>query len=1541
MWQETELFQRSYEDVSIAFGILWMELELFNAGLTSGSLVLDQSASQSTNSRARERPMQNFELHYFVALYRAQLEGSRLTKSQSTIEYIENCGQLNNDLSLVHDMPLLVLAVSAVKLPHTSNPIDDVYLQVEGGGAVDELNHPYEMVSLAHIRDALGYDVGVASDFIARFLISHFIRLGLVFRVDAAGEPALDDSDPMEVLCTFPSTLAIDASTSVESLFASIQACLEDIDLSVNEFGLLLLVRRCWPTGMMTDYALTRLTSMVLAWILTEEHRMLDVVRDFVSINVPMPGVRSVGEKPAWPEPIYNLAAREGSIGGAAEYTTTRRKITTRFALPWLLQVHDLNRSLYVDCLYQQCLQVAEASLFTSKTFITQEERQADYEIEMADETLKYIVKLCQLGVVWTTFDDLFVNWLDTMSKLSHLESPVVFKHLPRLFSNDDLSGGRRSMTDDNANEEISQYMVDPWRVVVDAVSDDMAGLERCLQWVLVLARSGVEIPNSTLMQLSAFARDMNASFFTHSILIEALLYSVRRSNVPVEPKSTDALSIDIDMLDLLSFAATEGTPETCVIAAKFLSTLVSESSLLGVDEVDQFVVINGHALCKCAWHFYSLIDIPELNLVRLKLLLRLLIVDVQPFMNILEEALLDTSLWESRFEVITRLFRVVLDINTPGLEIPGHQWRPSIVPVVVTFFSQLWKDNRVEIRLACDTLIKTLLPSHMDSISLCFEEYLFHAALAERVSFVGFLTLLHPVLPSWQLISWKTIAQVLREDGIDIRAVAQAETQDALVPNSENETTTLQASLVNLALQMVADGSVANLHSLLQVKLRLVRLVGFQKCHEIKGRSINRIDFDSLGPISQNTVVQLCFQGLMRALDTSVSCDLPPACMVDKADEGMVKGHLGSVFADVLIKIVHQIDFSAAPYLVSRSLLTSLVIILTKHDFSSPLLSSWTQHLYGAVYSVMQLLLKPNISFDIKQMIFSVGQAAIKQLQEGDKKAATSIFHEYISVTTSVVFEHGVSSDHMLAVRGREFFEDILIQWAPTLPSLFPCSTEFFAVLGQVLRDRIKTNPDGSANQQGENMRDVVVREILSMTLERKMPEEVNAPLKNLAAYVEIVHHTGYPDSLIQLLGSTMASIATQIAEWRPSTFDPNHLIKICSLVAQHHKAQSQDLLLQCEKYLRVALHRFHVDQASISQLLQVSVTSHRRLSRMPGAIITVNCIPDALLDTANHLLKGRLRQQAQTLTNLLETVCQSLAMGEAMFATESVLSTASEGLAYLQEYRMEGSYTDFDFTANLGIAKLMMQAINIDSRAMIMITGPENGVSIRIWAHLLQVVIASFWSESGVVLWRILGKFSQEYNRTLQRILAVPQNMTSDMASIDINLATISVKLWLLLIQEIGNKSAIGMIVGHNMDRDQCERLLWNEIWPGFERLLQRSIAVSEFEEFQASGNLIVQSFVDLIHLLRHLQSSLLLDSKIPIYLDQIKALKHNDSMSNKIARAAEVLRGMTSESSSTDPMKSIRRDFLAVEKIGWEVRRRAEEREARRHAREPTMG
>jgi hypothetical protein len=50
------------------------------------------------------------------------------------------------------------------------------------------------------------------------------------------------------------------------------------------------------------------------------------------------------------------------------------------------------------------------------------------------------------------------------------------------------------------------------------------------------------------------------------------------------------------------------------------------------------------------AWHFYSQTQIPELNVLRIGFLLRLLIVDTKPFENLLEEVLHKDSIWESRY---------------------------------------------------------------------------------------------------------------------------------------------------------------------------------------------------------------------------------------------------------------------------------------------------------------------------------------------------------------------------------------------------------------------------------------------------------------------------------------------------------------------------------------------------------------------------------------------------------------------------------------------------------------------------------------------------------------------------------------------------------------------------------------------------------------------------------------------------------------------------------------------------------------------------
>lgn len=94
------------------------------------------------------------------------------------------------------------------------------------------------------------------------------------------------------------------------------------------------------------------------------------------------------------------------------------------------------------------------------------------------------------------------------------------------------------------------------------------------------------------------------SDFFLHEGVGVSILIHRRRSNIFGVDSDQLTTIVDIDLLDLLAIAATEGTEETCSIIAKFLNTVVSETTLLTAEEVDQFILINGQTLYR--WYSTS-----------------------------------------------------------------------------------------------------------------------------------------------------------------------------------------------------------------------------------------------------------------------------------------------------------------------------------------------------------------------------------------------------------------------------------------------------------------------------------------------------------------------------------------------------------------------------------------------------------------------------------------------------------------------------------------------------------------------------------------------------------------------------------------------------------------------------------------------------------------------------------------------------------------------------------------------------------------------
>ena len=138
----------------------------------------------------------------------------------------------------------------------------------------DQSAHPYEVIPLAHLRDRVGESLQIYQDSIAGYLFSHMQQLGLLERCDAPDTPIETNPQSKHVQCCFPLPFGVEISVDVETLVVAIEACLLDLNLSMNEVGFLLLVRRLWPNGMLSDYTFRRMAKSILLWIISEVGRV-------------------------------------------------------------------------------------------------------------------------------------------------------------------------------------------------------------------------------------------------------------------------------------------------------------------------------------------------------------------------------------------------------------------------------------------------------------------------------------------------------------------------------------------------------------------------------------------------------------------------------------------------------------------------------------------------------------------------------------------------------------------------------------------------------------------------------------------------------------------------------------------------------------------------------------------------------------------------------------------------------------------------------------------------------------------------------------------------------------------------------------------------------------------------------------------------------------------------------------------------------------------------------------------------------------------
>ncbi|KAI0079929.1 hypothetical protein K474DRAFT_1638767 [Panus rudis PR-1116 ss-1] len=1578
---EAEVSGRTHEEISIFYALLWTQLQLLDNGIALGSIVVENDSGKEV--------MDHFELHYIVQLYEAYLSSGNLSLSVTFGDYLGENNLDARDHMLYFDWNTLAYLASVVKLPHHNNvpgpagssDLLSVGLPPVFDEAAEEDPHPFEITTLAHIRNQLGECLNIHSDIAAKHLLSHLHHIGLLQRLDS--KPMLFDETPhMEQLpCCFPLPFGFDVSVDIETLVAAIEACLSDLDLSVNEVGLLLLVRRFWPNGMLSDYTFQRLSKAILTWIFSEDDNLAIILRDYVARGRNLPGVRSglgVDVQP-WPAIANARLVTAGSANNGGDYLASRRELLRLYAAPWMLAFHDRDISIYAETVYSVLVEYAEDSADENPVGVAIKNNALQEHAQVGDKILRCIIKICQASVVFSVFNDLFQQWLERICVMEGYEEPSL--SLPRLF-NRELESSQRYSTMMGSRLSAPQFNVlndaNPLRDLIETAKSSKKSFERSLHWLCLFASSGVDIPVPVFVQFAGWAKQYNADLNDCQMIITAALWSswlkslgrqelqavvatlhmhlmdqlldglraqlrlpeiirfVRQSlaiclllygcdretlkstgmilqeeiaRLPSRRKInsrasalSDPMIVDTDLMLAVQTYVEMGIDEVSCVAAKFLNGFVNEAPLVEPHEVDNFILRNGFTLCACTWMFYG-IERSEISITRASLLLRILVVDTQPFQTLLAEHCDQHHEWEDRLRSLSWLFRIVTDITSPAFAVGDRQWRASVIDVFYYFFSALWMDTREEVRCSAETWSQTLLPAHLDAIAMCWDEALSKAPISDRVKLVSFLLQLHPHFPAWRVLTWDVIIETLLEHdfqqkgGEDDGPAAAHLSMYGLSSQGNNiesaigpdaDLTRLQVSLISLSLRMITDGISIDIFPSLRLKAHICRLLGFGDVSMVPsgGGQSFYIACNGLGNIAERSIP--CLEDLMPLLDASHPFDLSPSAMGGPYadDTGTSRVLCGSVYVDVLLDIfIHAQNLLSLPPIPLKNILKALLIVLYKHDLDCKPLRHLQGHLRRAVRRTLELLLaERHLSYELRELALSICHAFIKRWPSVVGNFVCEAIEAAVNLMVSL--KHEDSPDDVLVVHAKSFLEETLTTYAYSgiLNVLLKKrhSRDFFLVLAFVT----EPNKKAALPASRMNIRDALLRDTLPRAVENDQ-DCYQTVIENLNTFVEVVYRAKYSTELMQFIGLYLTNVARKTAEWPSDQFNPSPLLLMTCTVIQHNKSQSSELLTHLETFVRAMLVRSTVSAASISKVMQVTTSLYRKATT-PDQMLGLNHVALTILELLHDGLHGKARLHPSTITALIEAIVP-LPDHEVYLPLppESTARLADGGLSYLYAESFDPSHADF--AASQAIARMILQIAEEQPQAIVKLTKTQ--MSVRAWNFLMLAALSNTSTVAAKMLFDYFHIFCFSYYRILSAHQHV-QYATQDLAHVDISRAYASIKLWLLLCRKlsIGDHAALERTREGRNDRETTRiRMVWNELWPPF-----KSVVLSVENDIQtgnvpALASTIISSVTDLFLFLHQSRSAVAIEASSQIaMLNRLRAVGRAESKISRVLRS-----------------------------------------------------
>ncbi|KIJ44066.1 hypothetical protein M422DRAFT_252559 [Sphaerobolus stellatus SS14] len=557
-------------------------------------------------------------------------------------------------------------------------------------------------------------------------------------------------------------------------------------------------------------------------------------------------------------------------------------------------------------------------------------------------------------------------------------------------------------------------------------------------------------------------------------------------------------------------------------------------------------------------------------------------------------------------------------------------------------------------------------------------------------------------------------------------------------------------------------------------------------------------------------------------------------------------------------------------------------------------------------------MLLQLEVKYEIRRLCITVMLAFLQTYPT----LALKILRQQLDIVATLAGSLNYSMEDPLFSRMRDFLDIAFTQYEVAglfwlLSKQGRLSEEFFVMLHQVVN-----HTQNKANQQGESLRDSIVRDTLSKVAANINDTATPDALYNLERYVTVCYHELYPSALMQHIGLRMTAIARQTADLHTSGsyykgFDPNPLLLMAAIIIQHNESGRSELLSHIETLLRVALTRFNVTTETLKRLLALPNTTH---GQADASIIKSNPMASVVLDVLSESLKGKTRASSATLVSILELMTTS-DLRRSSFHNPSVLLIAQDAILYLSYPIYRESYGQTEFSASLAAAKLISIASQEQPSILRSALGDSRSpATVRVW-NLLAIAVLETADEE---LARIMVSFIPQFVSVYSASLRIPSPLAgNDTAALNVNHAFASIKLWILLTRKLYSSEAqrVTMALG----ADNVERMIWNELWPPFERLFVQALGENSNGEKPPVFTFICSCVSDIMLFLRQARSVIALDTSSHVsILNTLRASSYGEGPGAKFTRAERSISEMPSEIPFDVLITQARQDVLTAEKL-----------------------